>query len=90
MSKTAPGPGHNSGRVTVSDDRLRSAVERIERLEEEKKALASDIKDIYLEVKSAGYDVKVVRLLVRNRKRPAVEVEEEQNLLDLYVSAIGI
>ena len=60
----------------VAADRLRSLVERIERLEEERKALSSDIKDIYADAKSAGFDVKVLRQLIRIRKQEAAEVEE--------------
>ena len=89
MNKTVtPGPGHNS--KTPAADRLRLLVERIERLEEERKALASDIKDLYVEVKSAGYSPKVVRKVVRQRKRPVAEVEEESILLDTYLSALGM
>jgi uncharacterized protein (UPF0335 family) len=74
----------------VGADRLRSLVERIERLEEERKALASDIKDIYAEAKSAGYDVKVLRQLIRIRKQEAAEVEEQETLLDVYRRALGM
>lgn len=74
----------------VAADRLRSLVERIERLEEERKALASDIKDIYAEAKSAGFDVKVLRQLIRIRKQEANEVEEQESLLDLYRRALGM
>ena len=69
------GAGHNSGdqptqeQVGIASDRLRSLVDRIERLEEERKALGSDIKDIYAEAKSAGFDVKVLRHLIRIRKQ---------------------
>jgi uncharacterized protein (UPF0335 family) len=71
-------------------DRLRSLVERIERLEEERKALAGDIKDIYSEAKSAGFDVKVLRQLIRIRKQEAAEVEEQETLLDVYRRALGM
>jgi uncharacterized protein (UPF0335 family) len=74
----------------VAADRLRSLVERIERLEEERKALASDIKDIYAEAKSAGFDVKVLRQLIRIRKQEAAEVEEQETLLDVYRRALGM
>jgi len=74
----------------VAADRLRSIVERIERLEEERKALASDIKDIYAEAKSAGFDVKVIRQLIRIRKQEAAEVEEQETLLDVYRRALGM
>lgn len=73
-----------------ADDRLRSIVERIERLEEERKALGSDIKDIYTEGKSAGFDVKVLRQLIRIRKMEPAEVEEQESLLDVYRRALGM
>jgi uncharacterized protein (UPF0335 family) len=74
----------------IAADRLRSLVERIERLEEERKALGNDIKDIYAEAKSAGFDVKVLRQLIRIRKQEAADVEEQETLLDLYRRAIGM
>jgi uncharacterized protein (UPF0335 family) len=66
------------------------AVERIERLEEERKALGSDIKDIYAEAKSAGFDVKVLRQLIRIRKQEPADVEEQETLLDVYRRALGM
>lgn len=90
-----PPPGHNSG----SDDpktgglaveRLRSLIDRIERLEEERKALGSDIADIFAEAKSAGFDVKVLRQLLRIRKQEPAEVEEQETLLDVYRRALGM
>ena len=74
----------------IAVDRLRSIIERIERLEEERKALANDIKDIYGEAKSAGFDVKVVRTLISLRKKEPAEVEEQETLLDLYQRALGM
>ncbi len=74
----------------VAGDRLRSIVDRIERLEEERKALGSDIKDIYGEAKSAGFDVKVLRQLIRIRKQEPAEIEEQETLLDVYRRAIGM
>ena len=74
----------------VAVDRLRSLVERIERLEEERKALGNDIKDIYAEAKSAGFDVKVVRTLISLRKKEPAEVEEQETMLDIYRRALGM
>ena len=74
----------------IAADRLRSLIERIERLEEERKALGSDIKDIYAEAKSAGFDVKVLRQLIRIRKQEPAEVEEQETLLDVYRRALGM
>lgn len=73
----------------IAADRLRSIVERIERLEGEKADLASDIKDIYTEAKSAGFDAAVLRRLVATRKKDAAKVEEAETLLDLYRRAMG-
>lgn len=74
----------------IAGERLRSIIERIERLEEERKALANDIKDIFSEAKSAGFDVKVIRQLLRIRKQEPAEVEEQETLLDIYRRAIGM
>lgn len=74
----------------IAVDRLRSLVDRIERLEEERKALSSDIKDIYTESKSAGFDPKVLRMLIRLRKQEAAEVEEQETMLDIYRRALGM
>ncbi len=76
--------------TNIAGERLRSIIERIERLEEERKALANDIKDIYSEAKSAGFDVKVIRQLIRIRKQKPAEVEEQETLLDVYRRAIGM
>ena len=75
---------------SVAADQLKAIIERIERLEEEKKALADDIKDIYAEAKSAGFEVKVVRQIIRQRKQEPAEVEEQETLLDLYRRALGM
>ena len=74
----------------VAADRLRSLIERIERLEEERKALGSDIRDIYCEAKSAGFDVKVLRHIIRDRKQEAADVEEHEALRDVYRRALGM
>ncbi|MDB5383871.1 MAG: hypothetical protein JWO26_3503 [Rhodospirillales bacterium] len=74
----------------IAGDRLRSIIERIERLEEERKSLGDDIKDIYAEAKSAGFDVKVLRQVIRIRKQEPADVEEQETLLDLYRRALGM
>ena len=74
----------------VAADRLRSLIARIERLEEERKALGSAIKDIFAEAKSAGFDVKVLRQIIRIRKQEPAEVEEQESLLDVYRRALGM
>jgi uncharacterized protein (UPF0335 family) len=86
----APSTQENTEVGGIAGERLRSIVERIERLEEEKKALSSDIKDIFAEAKSAGFDVKVLRAVIRLRKQEPAEVEEQETLLDLYRRALGM
>jgi uncharacterized protein (UPF0335 family) len=76
--------------ANIAGDRLRGIVERIERLEEERKALGSDITDIFAEAKGAGFDVKVLRQLLRIRKLDPAKVEEQETLLDIYRRAIGM
>lgn len=83
--------GHNSAATGgIAADRLRSIIERTERLEEERKALAGDIKDIFSEAKSAGFDVKVIKQIIRLRKQEPAEVEEQETLLDIYRRALGM
>lgn len=74
----------------VARDQLRSLVERIERLEEEKKDLVSDIKDIYAEAKGVGFDTKVLRRVVAIRKQDQNERLEQEAILDLYLHALGM
>jgi uncharacterized protein (UPF0335 family) len=74
----------------IAAERLLSIVERIERLEEEKKALSTDIKDIYTEAKSAGFDPKVVKMVIKLRQKEPAELQEEETLLDLYRRALGL
>ena len=74
----------------IAGDRLKSFIERIERLEEEKRALAEDVKEIYSEAKGAGFDVKIVRQIVRIRKMDEDDRDEQEALLDTYLRAIGM
>ena len=69
---------------------LRQLVEQIERLEEEKKALAGDIRDKFLEAKAVGFDVKVLRQVVRLRKKSSAERQEETTVLEVYLHALGM
>lgn len=73
----------------VAGDQLKSIVQRIERLEEEKKTIADDIKEVYAEAKGNGYDVKVLRKVIALRKRDLDERKEEEAILDLYLQAVG-
>lgn len=83
--------GHNSERFeAAASSRLKSLIERIERLEEEKAGLAADIKDIYAEAKGTGFDAKVLRKIVRLRKMDIEKRREEDELIELYKSAIGM
>ena len=74
----------------VARDQLRSIVERVERLEEEKKAIADDIKEVYAEAKANGFDTKTLRTVVRLRKQEAAERQEQEAMLDLYLHALGM
>ena len=74
---------------TTAQGKLKSLVERIERLEEDKAAVASDLKEVYAEAKGEGFDTKIVRKVVRLRKQDKAKRQEEEALIDLYISAIG-
>lgn len=74
--------------VGTTADRLRSFIQRVERLEEDKKGIADDIKEVYSEAKGEGFDVKVLRKVIALRKKDPEEVAEEEELLELYMSAI--
>ena len=71
-------------------DQLKSIVERVERLEEEKKAIADDIKDVYSEAKAHGFDVKALRTIVKMRKQDANERKEQEAILETYLHALGM
>jgi uncharacterized protein (UPF0335 family) len=74
----------------IAGDRLKSFVERIERLEEEKKTLQADIKEVYAEAKGTGFDTKIMRQLIKIRKMDKDDLDEQETLLDLYKRAIGM
>lgn len=74
----------------IAADRLRSLIERIERLEEEKAAIASDIRDIFAEAKSAGFDVKIMRVVLKLRKMNATDRDEQEFLTETYRKALDI
>jgi uncharacterized protein (UPF0335 family) len=78
-----------AGATTVAGERLRSFLERVERLEEEKTTIAGDIKEVFAEAKGEGYDTKTMRKVIRLRKMDKAKREEEEALLDLYLSALG-
>lgn len=71
-------------------DQLKAIIERIERLEEEKKAISDDVSDVYAEAKGNGYDVKALRTIVRMRKQDANERAEQEAILETYLQALGM
>ncbi len=82
MNKTKAGP--------VVADRLKSFIERVEKLEEERSAIGSDVKEVYSEAKGVGFDVKTMRIIVRERKMDAADRDEQEALLDTYRHALGM
>lgn len=74
----------------VNNDRLRSLIERIERLEEEKKGLSTDIREVYAEAKNAGFDVKIMRTIIKLRKMNAADRDEQELLLETYRKALDL
>jgi uncharacterized protein (UPF0335 family) len=74
---------------TAAQTRLRTIIERIERLEEDKAAVSADLKEVFSEAKGEGFDVKILRKVVRLRKQDKAKRQEEEALIDLYLSAIG-
>lgn len=86
--ESAENPGFSTN--TVAADQLRSIIERIERLEIEKKEIADQIKEVYAEAKGNGFDTKTLRKVVSLRKKDSEEREEEEAMLDLYLHALGM
>ena len=84
------GGAEGGATVGIATDRLRSLIERIERLEEERKTLGNDIKDIFAEAKSAGFDVAVIRTILKLRRQEPADIEEQESLLDVYRRALGM
>lgn len=74
----------------IAADRLKSFVERIEKLEEEKKGLQEDIKEVYAEAKGTGFDTKIIRQIIRMRKMDKADLQEQEAILDLYKEALGM
>ena len=74
----------------IAGEQLRSFVERIERLEEERRALSADIKDVYAEAKGNGFDIAIMRQIIRIRRMDQDDVDEQETLLDIYKRALGM
>ncbi len=85
-----PGVGHNSSPSAIAADQLKSFIERVERLEEEKKALSEDIRDVYAEAKGNGFDAKIMRKIVALRKMDHAERKEMEAIMDLYLEALDM
>ncbi len=77
-------------KTSFAHGQLRTIVERIERLEEEKRTIAADIKEVYAEAKGNGFDTKILRKVISLRKKEASERQDEQSMLDLYMQALGM
>ena len=89
MAPSAAAAVQDEPATKFAKDQLKAIIERIERLEEEKKTISDDIRDVYAEAKGNGFDVKVLRKVVRIRKQDRAKRLEEEAILDLYLSAIG-
>ena len=79
-----------TSKTSFAQGQLKSLVERIERLEEEKKTIAADIKEVYAEAKGHGFDTKILRKVISLRKKDLEERQEEEQMLDLYLQALGM
>lgn len=89
-SNTGTAPGSSEASHIFAKGQLKAIVERIERLEEEKKTISDDIKDIYTEAKSGGYDVKALRTIVRIRKQSPEDRANQEEVLETYMHALGM
>ena len=93
---TEPHAGHNAGTTAeqpatrFAKDQLKSVVDRIERLEEEKKQFADDIRDVYAEAKGNGFDVKALRTIIKLRRQDTNERQEAETILETYMQALGM
>ena len=90
MATAAAAKEEEAPATRFAKDHLKAFVERIERLEEEKKTIADDIRDVYAEAKGNGFDVKALRTIVRLRKQDADERREQETILETYMNALGM
>lgn len=90
LARSEAAPANEAPSTKFAKDQLKSIIERIERCEEEKKAMSDDIRDIYAEAKGNGYDVKALRTIVRMRKQDPNERAEAETILETYMQALGM
>jgi uncharacterized protein (UPF0335 family) len=90
MATAAATQDNEQPAVRFGKDQLKAFIERVERLEEEKKAIADDIRDVYAEAKGSGFDVKALRTIVRMRKQDPDERKEQETILETYLHALGM
>lgn len=90
MATSAAVMENESPSTSFAKDQLKAIIERIERLEEEKKTISDDIRDVYAEAKGNGFDVKALRTIVRLRKQDANERQEQETILETYMQALGM
>ena len=90
MAQTAAAAGEEAPATKFAKDQLKAIIERIERLEEEKKTISDDIRDVYAEAKGNGFDVKALRTIVRLRKQDENERAEAETILETYMQALGM
>ncbi|OQW60601.1 MAG: hypothetical protein A4S14_18730 [Proteobacteria bacterium SG_bin9] len=87
---TAAAVNDEAPATRFAKDQLKAIIERVERLEEEKKAISDDIKDVFAEAKGNGFDVKALRTIIRMRKQDADERQEQETILETYMQALGM
>jgi uncharacterized protein (UPF0335 family) len=90
MANAAAAANEEGGAHRFAKDQLKAFVERVERLEEEKKAISDDIRDVFAEAKAVGYDVKALRTVIKMRKMDKNERDEQQTVLETYLHALGM
>jgi uncharacterized protein (UPF0335 family) len=90
MATTATAAGQDEVAHRFAKDQLKAIIERIERLEEEKKTISDDIRDVYAEAKGNGFDTKALRTIIRMRKQDANERAEQETILETYMQALGM
>jgi uncharacterized protein (UPF0335 family) len=90
MATAAAVKEQNPSNTRFAKDQLKAVIERVERLEEEKKAISDDIRDVFAEAKANGFDVKALRVIIRMRKQDAYERKEQEAIVETYLHALGM